>query len=57
MNKRHRQILHIMSDGKKVAVNDLADKLEVSQATIRQDLTFLEDQGFLKRVHGGGVLV
>ncbi len=56
MNKRHRQILSIMSNGKKVAVNRLSEKLDVSQATIRQDLTFLEEQGFLKRVHGGAVL-
>ena len=56
MNKRHRQILNIMSNGKKVAVNNLAEELGVSQATVRQDLTALEEQGFLKRVHGGAVL-
>ncbi len=56
MNKRHRQILSIMSDGKKAAVNELAERLDVSPATIRQDLTSLESNGFLKRVHGGAVL-
>ncbi len=56
MNKRHKQILNIMSDGKNVAVNELSDRLQVSQATIRQDLTALEKQGFLKRVHGGAIL-
>lgn len=56
MNQRHKQILSIMSDGRKVTVNDLADQLEVSQATIRQDLTQLENNGFLRRVHGGAVL-
>ncbi len=45
-----------MSDGRKAAVNDLAVKLNVSQATIRQDLTLLENNGFLKRVHGGAIL-
>ncbi len=45
-----------MSDGRKVTVNDLADQLDVSQATIRQDLTQLENSGFLRRVHGGAVL-
>ena len=44
-----------MSDGHKVAVNTLSEKLEVSQATIRQDLTQLENKGFLKRVHGGAI--
>jgi len=55
MNKRHTKILGIMSDGHKVAVNTLSEKLEVSQATIRQDLTQLENKGFLKRVHGGAI--
>ncbi len=56
MNKRHRQILNILSNGKQVAVNELAEKLTVSQATIRQDLTALEKNGFLRRVHGGAIL-
>ena len=45
-----------MSDGRKVAVNELAENLNVSQATIRQDLTSLEKSGFLRRVHGGAIL-
>jgi len=45
-----------MSDGKKVTVNNLAEQLGVSQATVRQDLTQLENNGFLRRVHGGAVL-
>lgn len=56
MNQRHKEILSIMSDGHRVTVNDLADRLKVSQATIRQDLTQLENNGFLRRVHGGAVL-
>ena len=56
MNERHKQILSIMSDGRKVSVNALADQLGVSQATVRQDLTMLENNGFLRRVHGGAVL-
>ncbi len=56
MNERHKQILSIMSDGRKVTVNALADQLGVSQATVRQDLTMLENNGFLRRVHGGAVL-
>ncbi len=56
MNERHKQILSIMSDGRKVTVNALADQLGVSQATVRQDLTLLENNGFLRRVHGGAVL-
>lgn len=53
---RHKKILEIMSDGRRVSVNALAEKLDVSQATVRQDLTRLENGGFLKRVHGGAVI-
>ena len=55
MNTRHTKILSIISDKRKVAVNTLSEKLDVSQATIRQDLTLLENKGFLKRVHGGAI--
>ncbi len=56
MEKRLDQILGILSDGHKASVKELADRLEVSPATIRQDLTRLEQSGFLKRFHGGAVL-
>jgi len=35
---------------------DLCDMLEVSEATIRRDLEWLESQGFLERTHGGAIL-
>jgi DeoR/GlpR family transcriptional regulator of sugar metabolism len=37
--------------------DDLADLLEVSRATIRRDLDALEEQGHLKRTHGGAQMV
>jgi len=38
-----------------VKVNELANKFDVSKATIRRDLTELETMGILKRTHGGAV--
>jgi DeoR family transcriptional regulator of aga operon len=35
---------------------DLSQMLEVSEATIRRDLEWLESQGFLERTHGGAIL-
>ena len=40
-----------------VLVDDLADKLNVSSATIRRDLTYLEQQGLLRRTHGGAAAI
>ncbi|MBI9109001.1 MAG: DeoR/GlpR transcriptional regulator [Spirochaetales bacterium] len=38
-----------------VIVSELASKLEVSEMTVRRDLSELEQEGFLKRTHGGAV--
>ncbi len=56
MNERQQAIINKLIEQKEVGVNDLADMLGVSGVTIRQDLTTLEEQGFIKRVHGGAVL-
>lgn len=56
MNTRHSAILDVLVEKKEVSVNVLSEQLEVSGVTIRQDLSQLEQQGFLKRVHGGAVL-
>ena len=56
MNRRRRKIIDALSSDEKTAVSDLADRFAVSAVTIRQDLNYLEEEGFLKRVHGGAVL-
>lgn len=38
-----------------IKVSDLCDKFKVSEVTIRNDLSFLEEQGFLKKTYGGAV--
>ncbi len=35
---------------------DLMDVLDTSEATVRRDLEWLEDKGFLERTHGGAIL-
>lgn len=56
MNKRQRKIIDTLSSNEKANVKDLADRFAVSAVTIRQDLNYLEEEGFLKRVHGGAIL-
>jgi DeoR family transcriptional regulator of aga operon len=46
----------LLRDGE-VAVDGLAKRLNVSAATIRRDLSELEQQGLLRRTHGGAVPV
>ena len=56
MNKRQNKILQILGKNHRTSVNVLAEMLQVSSVTIRQDLTFLENEGLLKRVHGAAEL-
>ena len=56
LNKRQNNILRILGENDQTSVNQLSEKLDVSSVTIRQDLNFLENEGLLKRVHGGAVL-
>ncbi len=53
---RHEKILKIIELLRTVSVGDLKERLEVSEVTIRKDLTFLEDNGLIIRTHGGARL-
>lgn len=54
--KRHEQILEILITEKEATVARLSEELNVSGKTIREDLEKLEQQGLLKRFHGGAAL-
>ena len=54
---RSSLILQELLRNGKVSVEDLAKGFNVSAATIRRDLTELEQQGLLRRNHGGAVLI
>jgi DeoR/GlpR family transcriptional regulator of sugar metabolism len=55
--ERHQQILEQVLSRKSVRVNELSDILEVSVATIRRDLSQMEERGLIQRVHGGAIPV
>ena len=55
-NERQQQILSCMEIKNTITVKELTDQLYASPSTIRRDLSELEAQGFLKRIHGGAVL-
>jgi len=56
INERQNKILKVLGRNDSTTVNDLSGLLKVSAVTIRQDLSFLESEGLLKRIHGGAVL-
>lgn len=51
--KRHDEILKLVRKADSIEVDDLARSFGVTTQTIRQDLRSLDEQGFLKRTHGG----
>lgn len=57
MNARQQRILQLVNDKRRISVADLARACQVSEVTIRQDLTQLEKRSYLKRVHGFAIAI
>ncbi|WP_117232572.1 DNA-binding transcriptional regulator YciT [Vibrio maerlii] len=55
MNSRQNEIVQLVNQHKRIQVTELSDIIGVSGVTIRQDLNFLETEGYLKRVHGAAI--
>ena len=53
---RYQLILEILQNQKSATVQQLAEQIGTSESTIRRDLTALDNQGRLKKVHGGATL-
>ncbi|MBO1002743.1 DeoR/GlpR family DNA-binding transcription regulator [Pseudogracilibacillus auburnensis] len=55
--ERHEKIICLLKKQKIVKVQELVEKLQTSESTIRRDLVQLEKENKLKRVHGGASLI
>ena len=56
MRKRDTKILNVLGVRKKISVQELSELLQVTDVTIRKDLSVLEEKGLIKREHGFAVL-
>jgi DeoR family fructose operon transcriptional repressor len=54
--QRREQIQDYLSSHKIVRTVDLCNLLDASEATVRRDLEWLEQEGILERTHGGAAL-
>ncbi len=54
--ERRRRIVEKLKEDQSATVIQLCDLLKASEATIRRDLTLLEEDGKLERVHGGAII-
>ncbi|OLR59549.1 DeoR family transcriptional regulator [Anaerostipes sp. 494a] len=55
--ERFEKILELLRKEQSVSVSDLTRQLNTSESTIRRDLTALDKQGLLIKVHGGATAV
>lgn len=54
-DERRQQILTLLNQEKRVIAKELAEKFKVSIDSIRRDFSILEEQGLLKKTHGGAI--
>ena len=54
--ERRQTILDFLREQPGLRVTELAEMLDVSEGTVRNDLNSLEAEGMLTRIHGGAVL-
>ncbi|MGV8906687.1 MAG: DeoR/GlpR family DNA-binding transcription regulator [Acetobacterium sp.] len=55
--ERFEKILELIDIKRVVKVTELSESLNISESTIRRDLTTLNDNGKLKKVHGGATAI
>ena len=56
-DERQARIAGLVAERGRVRTSRLTEELEVSEPTVRKDLSALERRGLLKRTHGGAVAV
>ena len=50
---RHSEIVSLLGDRDNVSVSELSKLLQVSEVTVRSDLTLLAQSGLVRRTRGG----
>jgi DeoR family fructose operon transcriptional repressor len=52
-HERQQRVLHLLGRRRRLRAQDLQEELKISSATLRRDLTKMEQGGQIVRVHGG----
>jgi DeoR/GlpR family transcriptional regulator of sugar metabolism len=55
IEERHQAILDYLEKNGRISASEIQEKFEVSFDTARRDLRIMEEQGLLKRTHGGAL--
>jgi DeoR family fructose operon transcriptional repressor len=57
VEERRQKLLDLVNERGFISLGELAQALDASESTIRRDLDYWGQQGFVKRTHGGAVLL
>lgn len=57
IEERHRIILEMLKQNERISVDEITRKFNISVESARRDLRLLEEQGLLKKTHGGAISV
>ncbi|MHB1151138.1 MAG: DeoR/GlpR family DNA-binding transcription regulator [Eubacteriales bacterium] len=57
IEERHQAILDMLNQQGRISVDEITEKFGVSVESARRDLRLLEEQGLLKKTHGGAIPV
>lgn len=55
--ERHNKIIYLLNKNIRMTTNELCTELNVSAATIRNDLNFLDKQHLIRKFHGGAAKI
>ena len=55
IEERHQEILKILSEKGRISNSEIQDAFQISYDSAKRDLRLLEEQGLLKRTHGGAI--
>lgn len=53
MNIRQSQILELIEKHERISIASIREAFSVSEMTVRRDLAYLEENGYVTRIHGG----
>ena len=56
IEERHKKILEMLQKNKSITNQEIQDMFGISYDSAKRDLRLLEEQGMLKRTHGGAIL-
>ncbi len=56
INNRHEEIISLIKNSGFVTVEEMAKTFNVTPQTIRRDINFLDEEGYISRYHGGAGL-